>query len=158
MLYIYKTIKNPSLANVFLQFCMSLLMWPQFQIFLLYVLIVLFFFRGVDSNFLCPCVIHLFATQHHPNLFYAFCLMCQLFSEFLPSIVLRPFLTTELEKKKGEREEYVNTKENLSLIYYLNLDQGNYLYVNFGLMKLPDTNLWRVNSRNQAELSFLLCV
>ena len=119
MLYIYKTIKNPSLANVFLQFCMSLLMWPQLQIFLLCVLIVLFFFRGVDSNFLCPCVIHLFATQHHPNLFYAFCLMCQLFSEFLPSIVLRPFLTTELEKKKGEREEYVNTKENLSLIYYL---------------------------------------
>lgn len=54
--------------------------------------------------------------------------------------------------------EYVNTKENLSLIYYLNLDQGNYLYVNFGLMKMPDTNLWRVNSRNQAELSFHLCV
>ena len=69
-------------------------------------------------------------------------------------------MTTELEKKKkkGEREEYVNTKENLSLIYYLNLDQGNYLYVNFGLMKLPDTNLWRVHSRNQAELSFHLCV
>lgn len=117
----------------------------------------MFFFRGVDSNFLCPCVIHLFATQHHPNLFYAFCLMCQLFSEFLPSIVLRPFLTTELEIK-GERKEYVNPKENLSLIYYLNLDQGNYLYVNFGLMKMPDTNLWRVNSRNQAELSFHLCV
>ena len=49
----------------------------------------------------------------------------------------------------------MNTKENLSLIYYLNLDQGNCLYVNFGLMELPDTNLWRVNSRNQAELSFI---
>ena len=49
----------------------------------------------------------------------------------------------------------MNTKENLSLIYYLNLDQGNCLYVNFGLMELPDTNLWRVNSRNQAELPSL---
>ena len=66
-------------------------------------------------------------------------------------------MTTELENK-GERKEYVNPKENLSLIYYLNLDQGNYLYVNFGLMKMFDTNLWRVNSRNQAELSFHLCV
>ena len=157
MLCIYKTIKNPGLANVFLQCCMSLLMWPQFQIFLLCVLIVLCFFRGVDSNFLCPCVTHLFSTQHHPNLFYAVCLMCQLFSEFLPSIALRTFLTTELENK-GEMKEYVNPKENLSLIYYLNLDQGNYLYVNFGLMKMLDTNLWRVNSRNQAELSFHLCV
>ena len=66
-------------------------------------------------------------------------------------------MTTELENK-GEMKEYVNPKENLSLIYYLNLDQGNYLYVNFGLMKLLDTNLRRVNSRNQAELSFHLCV
>ena len=116
-----------------------------------------FFFKCVDSNFLCPFVIHLFSTQHHPNLFFAFCLMCLIFSEFLPSIALRTLLTTELENK-GERKEYVNPKENLSLIYYLNLDQGNYLYVNFGLMKMLDTNLWRVNSRNQAELSFHLCV
>ena len=158
MLYIYKTIKNPSLANVFLQFCMSLLMWPQLQIFLLCVLIVLFFFRGVDSNFLCPCVIHLFATQHHPNLFYAFCLMCQLFSEFLPSIVLRPFLTTELGKKKRRKGGICEHKRESEPDLLLNLDQGNYLYVNSGLMELPDTNLWRVNSRNQAELSFHLCV
>ena len=61
----------------------------------------------------------------------------------------------ELENK-GERKEYVTPKESLSPIYYLNLDQGYYLNVNFGLMKLLDTNLWRVNSRDQAELSFHL--
>ena len=30
--------------------------------------------------------------------------------------------------------------------------------MDFGLMKLPDTNMWRVNSRNQTELNFHLCV
>ena len=109
------------------------------------------FFKCVESNFL------FIFNPASSKLIFSFCLMCQFFSEFLPSIALRPFLTTELENK-GEMKEYVNPKENLSLIYYLNLDQGNYLYVNFGLMKMLDTNLWRVNSRNQAELSFHLCV
>ena len=69
---------------------------------------------------------YLFSTQHHLNLFFAFCLMCQFFSEFLPSIVLRPFLATELENE-GERKEYVNPNENLSLILLLKSASGKLL-------------------------------
>ena len=75
------------------------------------------FFKCVESNFL------FIFNPASSKLIFSFCLMCQFFSEFLPSIVLRPFLTTELENE-GERKEYVNPKENLSLILLLKSTSG----------------------------------
>ena len=83
----------------------------------MYVLILYVFLNVWIATF------YLFSTQHHVNIFFAFCLMCQFFSEFLPSIVLRPFLTTELENE-GERKDYMNPKENLSLILLLKFASG----------------------------------
>ena len=83
----------------------------------MYVLVLYVFLNVWIATF------YLFSTQHHLNLFFAFCLMCQYFSEFLPSIVLRPFLTMELEKEE-ERKEHVNPKENLSLILLLKSASG----------------------------------
>ena len=75
------------------------------------------FFKCVESNFL------FIFNPASSKLIFCFLFNVSIFSEFLPSIVLRPFLATELENE-GERKEYVNPNENLSLILLLKSASG----------------------------------